>query len=72
MTKSPVRLAREPLQVGQQGLQAYSAAKSPKKVESVISRNKRLLGSALRSRSDAAQARECLLRVLTHNLMILR
>lgn len=31
MTKSPVRLAREALQVGQQGLQAYLAAKSPKK-----------------------------------------
>jgi hypothetical protein len=41
-------------------------------VESAISRNKRLLGSALRSRSHEAQARECLLRVLTHNLMILR
>lgn len=41
-------------------------------VESAISRNKRLLGSALRSRSNEAQARECLLRVLTHNLMILR
>lgn len=40
-------------------------------VESAISRNKRLLGSALRSRSNEAQARECLLRVLTHNLMIL-
>lgn len=40
-------------------------------VESAISRNKRLLGSALRSRSDEAQARECLLRVLSHNLMIL-
>ncbi|MGH2541597.1 MAG: transposase [Ardenticatenaceae bacterium] len=41
-------------------------------VESAISRNKRLLGSALRSRSNQAQASECLFRVLTHNLMILR
>jgi hypothetical protein len=41
-------------------------------VESVFSRHKRLLGSALRSRSDASRKRECLLRVLTHNLMIIR
>jgi hypothetical protein len=41
-------------------------------VESVISRHKRLLGSALRSRNYAAQKRECLLRVLTHDLMILK
>lgn len=40
-------------------------------VESAISRNKRLLGPALRARSDPSQARESLLRVLTHNLMIL-
>jgi len=41
-------------------------------VESAISRNKRLLGSALRARTDPSQDRECILRVLTHNLMILR
>jgi len=41
-------------------------------VESVFSRNKRLLGSALRNRSEASRERECLLRALTHNLMILR
>lgn len=41
-------------------------------VESAISRNKRLFGSALRARSDHSQAHECLVRVLTHNLMILR
>ena len=41
-------------------------------IESLFSRNKRLLGSALRSRSDASRKRECLLRVLTHNLMIIR
>jgi len=41
-------------------------------VESAFSRNKRLLGSALRARSVQAQADECLIRVLTHNLMILR
>jgi len=41
-------------------------------IESSFSRNKRLLGSCLRARSEIAQERECLLRVLTHNLMILR
>jgi Transposase DDE domain len=40
-------------------------------VESAFSRHKRLLGAALRSRSDPARERECLLRVLTHNLMLL-
>jgi Transposase DDE domain len=39
--------------------------------ESAFSRHKRLLGDALRSRSLAAWERECYLRVLTHNLMIL-
>lgn len=41
-------------------------------VESVFSRNKRLLGSALRNRTEVSRQRECLLRVLTHNLMIIR
>jgi hypothetical protein len=41
-------------------------------VESAISRNKRLLGPALRARTAQTQAQESLLRVLTHNLMILR
>jgi transposase len=41
-------------------------------VESAISRHKRRLGSALRARFWSAQKTECLLRVLTHNLMILR
>ena len=41
-------------------------------VESAFSRNKRLLGSALRARRWPSQQAECLLRVLTHNLMILR
>jgi Transposase DDE domain len=40
-------------------------------VESAFSRHKRLLGAALRGRSDAARERECYLRVLTHNLMLL-
>lgn len=40
-------------------------------VESVISRVKRRLGSALHGRSDTARERESDLRVLTHNLMIL-
>jgi hypothetical protein len=41
-------------------------------MESLISRFKRRLGSALRSRRWRMQQRECRLRVLTHNLMILR
>lgn len=40
-------------------------------VESAFSRHKRRLGSALGGKSDAARERECLLRVLTHNLMLL-
>jgi transposase len=40
-------------------------------VESAFSRHKRRLGCALGARSDAARQRECLLRVLTHNLMLL-
>jgi hypothetical protein len=39
--------------------------------ESVFSRHKRRLGDALRSRSTPAWERECYLRVLTHNLMLL-
>lgn len=39
--------------------------------ESVISRFKRRLGSALRGRSDQTRERENELRVFTHNLMIL-
>ncbi len=41
-------------------------------VESVFSRNKRLFGSALRARSPRTRTQECYVRVLTHNLMILR
>jgi hypothetical protein len=41
-------------------------------VESVFSRQKRRLGSALRARSDESRMHEGYLRVLTHNLMILR
>ena len=41
-------------------------------VESAYSRNKRLLGSFLRGRTDSSRERDCLLRILTHNLMILR
>lgn len=39
--------------------------------ESVFSRHKRRLGSALRARTPDGHAREQVLRVLTHNLMIL-
>ena len=39
--------------------------------ESAFSRHKRLLGSALGGKSDASRERECYLRVLTHNLMLL-
>jgi transposase len=41
-------------------------------IESAYSRNKRLFGSALRGRTEHSRERECLLRILTHNLMILR
>jgi transposase len=40
-------------------------------VESAFARHKRLLDSALRGRSDESRKRECYLRVLTHNLMLL-
>jgi Transposase DDE domain len=39
--------------------------------ESAFSRHKRRLGSSLGGRSDASRERECHLRVLTHNLMLL-
>jgi hypothetical protein len=39
--------------------------------ESGFSQHKRRLGSALTARGDASQARELILRVLTHNLMLL-
>jgi transposase len=39
--------------------------------ESCFSRHKRLLGAALRGRSFPAWERECYLRVVTHNLMLL-
>lgn len=39
--------------------------------ESAFSRHKRRLGSALGGRSDESRERECRLRVLTHNLMLL-
>jgi len=41
-------------------------------IESAISQNKRRLGSALRSRKHETRQSECMLRVLTHDLMILR
>lgn len=41
-------------------------------IESLISRHKRRLGTALHSRTWRTQKKECLLRILTHNLMILR
>jgi transposase len=42
-----------------------------RQAESAFSRHKRRLGSALGGRSDASRERECRLRVLTHNLMLL-
>ena len=39
--------------------------------ESAFSRHKRRLGSALGAKSDESRERECRLRVLTHNLMLL-
>jgi hypothetical protein len=41
-------------------------------VESLFSRHKRVLGATLRARTWSAQKQECLVRILTHNLMILR
>jgi hypothetical protein len=41
-------------------------------VESAISQDKRILGSALRARSEQSRQRECLYRILTHDLMIIR
>ena len=41
-------------------------------IESAYSRNKRLLGSALKARIEQSRERECFLRILTHNLMIIR
>jgi transposase len=40
-------------------------------VGSAFSRHKRQLGSALRGKSDESRERECYVRVLTHNLMLL-
>jgi Transposase DDE domain len=40
-------------------------------VESLFSRHKRGLGATLRARKWSAQKQECLVRILTHNLMIL-
>lgn len=40
-------------------------------VESIFSRDKRLLDSFLRARTWLSQKRECFLRVLVHNLLIL-
>ena len=40
-------------------------------VESAFSRHKRLLGPALGGRSTASRERECYLRVLTHDFMLL-
>jgi transposase len=39
--------------------------------ESAFSRHKRRLDPALRGKSDASRERECYLRVLTHNIMLL-
>lgn len=39
--------------------------------ESAFSRHKRRLGSAIAGRSEGSRRRECYLRVLTHNLMLL-
>jgi Transposase DDE domain len=40
-------------------------------IESVISRIKRRLGSVLRGRSDAAKERDCHMKIVTHDLMVL-
>jgi transposase len=51
---------------------ARKAYRNRWQVESVFSRNKRLLGSALRARKRTSRERECFVRILTHNLMIIR
>jgi hypothetical protein len=40
-------------------------------IESVISRIKRRLGSVLRGRSDLAKERDCHMKIVTHDLMVL-
>jgi len=40
-------------------------------IESAISQTKRRFGPALRSRTDSTRESECMLRILTHNMMIL-
>lgn len=40
-------------------------------IESVISRIKRRLGSVLRGRSDLAKQRDCHMKIITHDLMVL-
>jgi len=40
-------------------------------VESAFSRHKRRLGSALGGKTDSSRENECVLRVLTHNVMLL-
>lgn len=41
-------------------------------IESGFSRNKRRLGESLRARKESSQHAECLVRILTHNFMLLR
>ena len=41
-------------------------------IESAISQNKHIFGSALRARTKQSREHECFLRILTHNLMIIR
>jgi transposase len=41
-------------------------------IESAFSQHKRLLGSALKGRTEYSRECECLTRILTHNLMIIR
>lgn len=40
-------------------------------IESVISRLKRRLGSVLRGQSDSAKERDCHMKIVTHDLMVL-
>jgi len=40
-------------------------------IESSFSQHKRILGSALRARNNPSRERECFVKILTHNLMIL-
>jgi hypothetical protein len=66
---SPYRRTMKRLRAGSQAGRPYGQRTQ---VETVMSMLKRNLGDALRARSPRARSRELLLRVVTHNVMLLR